>query len=64
MELDFYGVHWTELVEFDLENEWESWKAFMGESPQFLQNLMYFCRVCLTIFADFWSLGMFGVETK
>ena len=42
MELSFRGAHWIELVEFYLENEWESWKAFMGESPQFFTKFDVF----------------------
>ena len=45
IELSCEDVHWIELVEFSLENEWESWKTFLGESRRFLQNLMYFWRV-------------------
>ena len=34
-------VHWIELVEFYLENEWESWKAFVGESWQVFWKTCY-----------------------
>ena len=63
IELSCEDVHWIELVEFSLENEWESWKTFLGESRRFLQNLMYFWRVFWGFFSDFWGVEMFGVET-
>ena len=36
----------------------------MGESRKILQNMMYFSRVFVTDFADFWDMGMFGVNTE
>ena len=42
IELSCKRVHWIELVEFDLESERESWKAFLGESRQSLKKLMHF----------------------